>query len=265
MARIALSLSGGGAAGLGHIPVLEAFDDLGLRPVAISGTSMGALIGAAYAAGLTAAEIRAHVLELCDRPLVTARRFFDASAPPWKNFTLALDARAAIRAVLPEGLPDRIEALAIPFTAAITDYHGRSEMLRDRGNLVDILAASIAIPGLFEPVVLEGRVCVDGGVINNLPVDALPEADLTLAVDAARELPQDRADVPGQLDAMVGSMRIMMYAMMKEKIGARPGTVLIALDSARYSALDFEKAREILDAAAPARAETRAILEEHLD
>jgi NTE family protein len=254
MGTLTLALSGGGAAGIGHVPVLEALDELGVRPFAIAGTSIGAVVGACYAAGMTGAEVRAHVGTLFSDPLATTRRFWQNASFRRGTPLLALDPEAAVRAVLPDGLPARIEDLPVPLTVVATDYHARRPVRFTEGDLRQALAASIAIPGLFRPMQIAGRVLIDGGVTENLPIRALPPSDACLASDAATEPPSPRDEVPGPAELLAGSLRIMMQAMAAEARNGRTGLLVVAPDARGFRALDFLRWAEILESAADAKA-----------
>lgn len=251
---LTLALSGGGAAGLGHVPVLCALDDAGRRPDVIAGASIGALIGALYAAGMTGAAIRDHATALHDRPSQIAARLW--SGLSLKRAMLPLDADMVLGLILPDDLPDRFEDLSLPLTVIATDYHARAPVAFCRGPLRPALAASIAIPGVFRPVTLDGRVYVDGGVTNNLPLDHLPKARLCIAVDVASEPPEDRDDVPGPLSASTGAMRIMMRTMLEKTLHSHPPDILIEPESRRFGALDFMNLPEIFEACDPAYQDT---------
>jgi NTE family protein len=262
---LSIALGGGGAAGLGHIPVLQAVEDLDLRPVAVAGTSIGAVIGAAWAAGHSAADLRDHVSVLADDALGVARRFLQTAEYSFQTNWLSLDPVAALAAILPEAMPDRIEDLDIPLTIVATDYHARKARYFTDGPLVPALAASIAIPGIFRAQRIDDRVLVDGGVTDNLPVAGLPETDICLAVDCATLPPSESRDIPKPTEAIVGAMRIMMRALLSERLAARDGLVVIRPESSRYGALDFDRTLEILDSAGSARAETRDALRAAID
>lgn len=257
MSGLALALSGGGAAGLGHIPVLEGIDALEVPVVAVAGTSIGALIGAAYASGMSGADIRAHVLDLAASPSRAARRLWNEARFDGLGRLLTLDARAIVEVVLPPAVPRRFEDLAIPLTVIATDFHGRCERRFSRGPLREALAASIAIPGVVRPVVLDGRVLVDGGVTNNLPVEALPRGPLRVAVDVASEPPSDDASVPGGLAISLGALNILMQALLEVRLRQDPPHVLIRPATSRFMALEFHRVREILADAEPARQEAQ--------
>jgi len=254
MPTLTLALSGGGAAGIGHVPVLEALDEIGVRPVAIAGTSIGAVVGACYAAGMTGADIRAHVATLLDDPLATARRFWNNASFRLGMPSMAIDALTTVRTVLPETLPERFEDLEIPLTVAATDYHARKTVYFDSGDLRKALAASIALPVLFRPVEWDGRVLIDGGVTDNLPIRCLPEADVCLAVDVASEPPSDSTDVPGPAELLAGSLRIMMRTLLTESVNGRDGVFVVEPDSRGFRALDFQRWEEILEAGDEAKA-----------
>jgi NTE family protein len=270
---LALALGGGGARGLAHIVVLEALDDLGVRPVAIAGTSIGAIIGACYAAGVSGRAIRAHMLEMLrDRPQVMARllqarvgRVSDLFARGMGNPVL-VDGEKLLDLFWPESVPDRFEDLQIPFLAIATDYYGRGEVLLDRGPLVSAVAASMAIPGLVRPVVIEGRVMLDGGAVNPLPFDRLADrASVTLAVDVTGGPVAETAARPEPFAAMLGASQIMQGAIVAEKLRARRPDLLIRPEVDAFRALDFFKAKTILAAAEPVRDEVKRGLERLLD
>ena len=254
MATLTLALSGGGAAGIGHVPVLEALDEIGVRPEAISGTSIGAVVGACYAGGMTGKEIRAHVATLLDDPLATARRFWRNASFTLESTALSIDPEATIRTVLPEHLPERIEDLGIPLTIVATDYHGREARHFEKGPLRKVLAASMALPVVFRPVKIDGRVMIDGGVTENLPIRCLPPSDVCLAVDVASEPPSDSEDIPGPAALLAGSLRIMMRALLTESVNGREGVFVVEPDSRGFGALEFQRWEEILEAAEDAKA-----------
>lgn len=262
MPRFTLALSGGGAAGLGHIPVLETIDEAGLRPAAIAGTSIGALIGACAASGLSGADVREHTLSLLSDVPALGKRVIKGAHWTDLGLGLFLEPERFLRFVLPEGMPDLIEDLPVPFTAVATDFYRQTEVRFTKGPLVPALAASMAIPGVFYPVKIEGRVYVDGGVCNNLPIEALPKDCPVIAVDVVTNRPdEDGTDIPSPLPASLGAMRIMMRALLERQLNDRAPFALLRPASSRFGPLDFMQADEILDAAEPIREETRAALE----
>ena len=130
--RIGLALGGGGAKGLAHIPVLEAFDELGLKPAVIAGCSMGALVGAGYASGMPAKEIRARAEQLLSRRIDAMRYIFGAKRTRLRDLldlrgllSLHINAVKLTGLVLPDDLPKNIEDTVIPFKVIATDFEAR--------------------------------------------------------------------------------------------------------------------------------------------
>ena len=161
----ALVLGGGGARGLAHIPVLEALDEAGLKPAAIAASSIGALIGAAYAAGMTGKQIRRHAIaRLHDRAAVL-RRLMAARAFAGLSQLLSglgnpmlMDGEKLAHAFLPDTMPETFEELSIPLTVMATDLYGRHETALTTGPLCPAVAASMAIPGIIRPLEIGGRI-----------------------------------------------------------------------------------------------------------
>jgi len=188
--RVALVLGGGGARGLAHIVVLETLETLGIRPVSIAGTSIGAIIGACYAAGVPGRDLRRHALTIFrDHADVMARLFacrVGKLADLWSQGLgnpLQVDAEQVLARFLPRPLPARFEDLSIPFRAIATDFYGLGRLEVGTGPLLPGVAASMALPWLVRPILREGRVLIDGGAVDPLPVrSADPTADLVLAV-----------------------------------------------------------------------------------
>ena len=155
----ALALGGGGARGLAHIAMLEALDEMGVRPAIVAGTSIGALIGAAYAAGMSGKEIRRYVIALAHdraeawRRLITARAGTIANlfAMGFGSATL-IDAEKFCQQFLPERVPADFGALQIPLIVIASDLYRRQQLAFAAGALRPALAASIALPTVVRPV-----------------------------------------------------------------------------------------------------------------
>ena len=267
---IALALGGGGARGLAHIAVLEALDELGLRPVAIAGTSIGAIVGAAYAAGLPAAQLRIHAQKMLrDRTRVYAR-LFEARVGRigdlfMRGNPVLIDGERLLDRFWPEEVPDAFEDLAIPFTAVATDYYGRGEVALSSGALVGGVAASMALPGLVKPVEIAGRTLIDGGAVNPLPCDLLRgKADIVVAVDVTAAPAPGEGGGPGAFATLFGAAQIMQNAIVNAKLRTHPPDLLVRPDVNDFGALDFFKAQRIFDAAAAAKAKLKEELEARL-
>lgn len=176
MARVALVLGSGGARGYAHLGAVAELRARGHEIVAVSGTSMGALVGGLVAAGRDA-EFTDWAAEL------TGPRVLRLLDPTWSGGGAVGADR--VMGKLAEIVGDvAIEDLPIPFTAVATDLAARREVWFQRGPLTPAIRASIAIPGLFTPAVVDGRILVDGGLLNPLPLEpmAAAQADFTVAV-----------------------------------------------------------------------------------
>ncbi|WP_100962403.1 patatin-like phospholipase family protein [Bosea sp. FBZP-16] len=271
--ELVLVLGSGGARGLSHIPVLEALDELGLKPALIAGSSMGAIVGAAYAAGLSGRDLRAHVeASFRDRARVIARLLearIGKIADLWRGGLgnpVLIDGERLLDLFWPQAVPDRFEELGIPFLSVATDYHLHDEVMLGSGPLTPAVAASLAIPGLVKPVTIGGRVLIDGGAINPLPYDRLlGPGRLVLAVDTSAPATVSDSRVPEPLEAMVGVSQILTRALVQRMIERQPPDILIRAGGEGFGGLDFFRWQAILDAAQPAKDEVKRRLSEALE
>lgn len=266
---IGLALGGGGARGLAHIAILEAFDELGIRPRIMAGTSIGAIFGAAYASGLSGRQIRAHTKEVLRKRLNLVRDLYSArvrtSRRIWSVFTagsafLAPDRLLDI--ILPSRIAHTFEDLEIPLKIVASDFYAQEPVVLASGPLRRAIAASIALPVIFEPVADGDRVLIDGGLVNPLPFDLLNgEADLTVAIDVSGA-PVRRKDggKPKAWETLFASNFIFERTIIKEKLRHRHPDVYIDAGTSRFQILDFLKLDEILAAAAPAKERLKAQL-----
>ena len=176
---VALALGSGGARGFAHIGAIQIIEERGLDVVSVAGTSMGALVGGLYAAGHLA-EYTDWVVDLTQLDVV---RLLDpsVSAP---GAIRAEKVLARVRDLL-DGA--RIEDLPIDFTAVATDLFARKEVWFQKGLVETAIRASIALPGIITPVMLNGRLLADGGMMDPVPIapTAAARADLTIAVSLA--------------------------------------------------------------------------------
>jgi NTE family protein len=265
MKTFALALGSGGARGLAHIAIIEALDDFGVKPSAIAGTSIGALIGAAYAAGMRGRDIRHHVIGFAHNPGETTRRLLAARAGSLADLfstgfgaATQLDAEKFCAQFLPQAVPEDFAALPIPLTVMATDLHARQETALTAGPLKPALAASIAIPGLFRPVPIEGRVLVDGGATNPLPYDRLADrADVIVAVDVFGLPPADRSDVPSGWECVYATINVMGSAIVAAKLTHSAPDLVIRPNVTIFHALDFYQASSILRSADAVKAEIK--------
>jgi NTE family protein len=247
--------------------VIEALDELGLRPACVAGSSFGGLIAAAYAAGMSGKDIRRHMIALAhDRGGILGRLLSARAAPlsQWLTAPLGnpvlLDAAKFCALFLPPEIPDDFAALTMPLRLVTTDLHGRRPVIYASGPLKSAIAASMAIPGLIQPVETEGRVLVDGAAVNPLPFDCLQGlADVTVAVDCTGG-PDEASGVPGPWDAMFTTLTVMGQAIVDEKLKHGGPDLLIRPNVGTFRLLDFFSASAILRAALPAKAELKTKL-----
>jgi NTE family protein len=253
--------------------MLEAFDELGVRPVALSGTSMGAIFGAAYASGLSGREIHELAADILrDRrgligKLLEARTGRIADLFSGFGNPVLVDPEAFCSLFLPEAVALTFAECGIPLSISATDFYARSEVIFTEGPLRRAVAASMAIPGLLKPVEFDGRVLVDGGVVNPLPFDHLSgKADVIVAIDVTGgPLKAPGATAPRPLEALMGTVQILQNAIIDHKIAQDPPDILIRPNVDLFRALDFLQASVIMRLALPAKDELKRRLGARLD
>lgn len=227
--QLGLALGGGGARGLCHIGVLRVLQDLDLRPDVISGTSMGGLIGAFIAAGYTAEELTQIATDLRWRKLIN-----------WNPLSGRLIDTDGLENWMRQLLPATFEELKLPLVLAATDItEGRIHYSQD-GDLIRALRATTAYPGAIEPVGIGRTRLVDGGLLNQIPVDGalMLGARRVLAVDAT---PLIELDHPGHDSA--GARRRPRVGALRELLRA----VDVMQAQLTMARLSFYKADLVLD------------------
>ena len=177
---IGLALSGGSTYGAGHVGVLQALNEAGIKPDFVAGTSAGALVGSAYCAGVPLVEIEELFLTL-DWPTLVK---FSIRKP------ISLLDTQPMEAFLKKRLGDiEFKDLKIPFAAIACDIYTGERVVLDSGPLIPAVRASSAIPVLFTPVEIGGRLLVDGGIVDDVPVEQVRamQADYIIASDVSRK------------------------------------------------------------------------------
>ena len=267
---IGLALGGGGARGLAHIVMLEAFDELGIKPKVISGTSIGAIYGAAYASGLSGKDIRAHTKDLLSQRFGLVRDLFAARALPLQRLlnpftarTAILDPHALLDLVMPKGVKATFQELTIPLKVVASDFYQQEAAVFTDGPLRHAVAASMALPVIFQPVIFEGRALIDGGLTNPLPYDLLmDEADLVVAIDVSgAPIPDPARNTPTAFEALFASAFLFERSIVKEKLKSSQPDILISSGTSQFQVLDFLKFDDILAAAEPAKEKLKAQLD----
>jgi NTE family protein len=270
--RICLVLSGGGARGMAHIGVLKILEDLKIPVDCIAGTSMGAIVGGLYASGMTAQQIDATM-----RSLDWQEAFRDA--PPRRdlafrrkqddrNFLVRLPLGLKHRTILlPKGfiqgqkLQETLRQLTLPFSnstdfdllptpfrAVATDLETGAAVLMDKGDLAIAMRASMSAPGVFAPVELDGRLLVDGGLAENLPVNVARamHADILIVSDVSFPL-QPRAALDSALSISNQMLAILVRKDSdRQRASLTPQDILIEPDLGSTTATDFTSAGAVI-------------------
>lgn len=163
--KFGIALSGGGARGIAHIGVLDALQEFGIKPRVVSGTSMGAIVGVFYAAGFSPGEMLNIILERKFHKMIN-----------WHMPFSGLIDIGQVQKVMTEMIgEDDFSSLKMPFYCAVTNLNSGLEEIKSEGKLFQWVMASASIPVVFEPQVIEGQTYVDGGLLNNLPSEAIRE------------------------------------------------------------------------------------------
>ncbi len=243
MKRLGLALGAGGARGLAHVGVLQGLSAARIPVSAIAGTSIGALVGAIYAAGqLERFEAAARALDWSD-----SVRIFD---PTWRRAGLFAGERAAelIRGFLGDW---NIEDLPLPFAAVAVDLVTGDEVWIRSGRVVDAVRASLSIPGVFTPVRQGERLLVDGALRNPVPVSVLDAlgAEVRVAVNlharAGRDAPHAE---PKLLDVLSASMMVVEQELARHRLAREPADVVLEPDVRGLRTFELHKAAGAISA-----------------
>ena len=273
MKSVALALGGGGARGLAHIVVAEALDEMGIKPVAIAGTSIGAIIGAGYAAGMSGREMRRYAIHIAHNRTEVMRRMMRARAGKLSAIfggglgdATRLDAELLCEQFLPEALPQDFSGLSIPLTVIASNLYLRREVAFSEGPLRRALAASISLPTIMRPVEVDGQVLVDGGATNPLPFEPLRgSADVIVAVEISGPVMADQREVPNALECLYATVLVMTHSIINEKLRHGAPDLFLQPKVGAFRALGFLQASAILRAADPVKAEFKEKLAKLLE
>jgi len=273
--RIGLVLSGGGARGAAHVGVLKVLEEMRIPIAAVAGTSMGALVGGAYASDVTVERLEEELISAdwdnlfvdepprADWPM---RRKDDTEQPTW-DFTVGVSAG---RVTLPKGavagqkielffadllkggeLVENFDELPIPFRAVATDLENGDMRVFAHGSLPTAMRASMSLPGFFAPIEIDERLYVDGALVRNLPVDVARRmgVDLVVAVNVGGTyLPRD------QLETVVGVMGQVVAILTEQNVKRSLAQidpsrdVLITPDLGDIGSGDFKRAADAIAA-----------------
>jgi NTE family protein len=255
--RIGVALGGGSARGLTHIPYIEAMDELGLKPSVVAGCSIGALLGAGWANGMTGAELRAHACDVLATMRVIAGRiwgnqFQALGSILQKGLHMQLDAAHVVDRFLPDPFPTAFEELKIPLYVVATDFQSWHQAVFNAGPLRPAIAGSIAIPTIFRPVQFASHLLVDGGVVNPLPLDqAAIDCDILVGIDVNGDPSRRINQIEyGPLDSWFSAAQIMMHALIAHMMAAYPPDVYVRPHVDMFGTMEYWRVREIIDYAA---------------
>ncbi len=264
---IGVALGGGGAKGLAHITMLELMDDMGIRPACIAGTSIGAVIGALYASGMPGAEIRS----LVDDTIIKKGDSPNEVLKNIKKIIHFMDVDFLGSGIFKgdsfmdyfydEIKTDSFEELEIPLKVVATDFWKSEQVVLSSGDLIAAVKASMGLPGIFTPVEIDGRVLIDGGGVNPVPWDVLDECGTTVAVDVLGRTEGKADRSPKAARAVMEMFDIMQRTIVREKMDHSRPDIYIRPDIQGVGILEFHRAEEIYDFAAPAGEELRKELE----
>ncbi|MET3792545.1 patatin-like phospholipase family protein [Aquamicrobium terrae] len=264
-----IAFGGGGARGLAHIHVVEAFDELGIKPVAIAGSSIGAIVGAAMASGMTGREIRDYARSILSRRSEVASRMWQARPDSFADLMKGglhvsqFNVERILKAFLPEIIPSSFAQLQIPLKVTATDYYGHKLAVLEEGDLISALAASAAIPAVFRPVTRGGRVLIDGGIYNPVPFDLVDhEADIVVAIDVVGAPVENGLRRPNSVDLMFGATQLMMQSIIDSKLSQSRPDILIRPPVSKFRVLDFLKIDAVMKETASIKDEVKRRVEE---
>ncbi|MAT57021.1 MAG: patatin [Ignavibacteriae bacterium] len=268
--KIGLALGAGGARGLAFIVILEAFEELGIKPSIISGASIGAIVGAAYAAGLDTKQMRAAVDELVETKngrfweiykksdLIKLLEFID---PNTKSGGI-LKGEKIINYFKSHVKIKKFEELKIPLLVVATNYWEKKQEVLSKGDLLSAVKASYSLPGIFTPVSRNGKLLIDGGMVNPLPFDVISEkCDLTIAIDVSAKLNNKDAGMPPAHEVLFSAFQIMQNSILSAKLMRSTPDILIKTDIKEIRMLEFLKAKEIYKQAVPFKDQLKSKLE----
>lgn len=259
--RIGLALGGGAARGWSHLGVLEALEEYGVKPDIVCGTSIGALVGGVYLSG------NLDTLKQWARGLTRLRmvRYLDL-----KRFGKGLIGGSRLHAEMEKHLGGiEIEALPSIFAAVATDLQTGQEVWLRSGQLTTAIKASFAIPGIFEPIKVEGRWLVDGALVNPVPVSVCRAlgADFVIAVrfdvngclsvDAHSHALANGADLvdvvpkrdvpPSAMGSMLAAINLVQDRMTRSRLVADPPDISISVRVGHIGLMDFNRAPEMIE------------------
>lgn len=265
--KIGLVLSGGGAKGLAHIGALKVIEEAGVKIDYIAGTSMGAIIGALYASGYTANQLDSIFRATNFTSLIrdnlprSAKTFYEkedseryALTLPFDNFKVSVPTAFSggqniynelVRILYHVKDIDDFSQLPIPFVCIATDIETGKEVVLNSGYLPEAIMASGTLPSLFKPAKIDGKLLIDGGVVNNYPIEKVRDmgADIVIGIDVQQGL-SDRKTLRSATEIL---MQINNFQTVSDMVVKTADTdVYLKPEIGAFSVIDFNKADKIM-------------------
>ena len=267
---IALALGAGGARGIAHVHALEVLDELGLKPVALAGTSIGAVMGSGYCAGMSGAEIHDYVLKKFGERFKLIGDLRHLWPDSFKGFLEdggfrigEINIHQIMQGFLPEQVPENFEDLKIPMQVVTTDFYAGTDKVFSSGPLRQAIGASAAMPAVFLPVTIDGTVYIDGGTTNPVPFDLLAgKADIIIGIDVVGGQGGTPGKRPSKLAVVTAAPQMMQRAIIRDKAKHTQIDILIEAPVDEFGVLDFLRTKSLIEAASPMREKLKRALDE---
>ena len=281
--KVGLVLSGGGAKGLAHIGALKTIDSLGVKIDYIAGTSMGAIIGSLYASGYSGKQLDSIFRDVDFDALISddlpreAKTFYErdnsekyAITLPFNKFKVQIPSAISkgqnvfnlfSKLMLHVSDISDFEKLPIPFFCIATNIETGEPVVLDHGSLPQAIAASGALPSVFQPVIIDGDVLIDGGVVNNYPIDELRAKgiDIIIGIDVQDDL-AERNELNSAPDILLQISNFRTIDVMNEK--SQKTDIYIKPDIKNYNVVSFQFGEQIIENGRLAAIEKKEALKE---
>tara|TARA_R110000868_G_scaffold104087_6_gene286286 strand:- start:3037 stop:3900 length:864 start_codon:yes stop_codon:yes gene_type:complete len=233
--KIGLALGGGGARGTAHLGVLRHLEDIGLKPDALAGTSAGAVIAALYAFNIPSETIAKDLAKL------KAMEFSALRLPK-----LGLIENIGVLDLISNriGREAKIEDAAIPLAIKATDIVSGESVLMTKGNLLSATLASCCVPGVYIPVERDGKILVDGGLTENVPVSALSQLGAHIKIAVNLNGNQGYPKPEGILDVLANALDISIDHQTKEQL--EDADIVISMDLSKYGRFKNDRSDELI-------------------
>ncbi len=235
--KFGITLSGGGARGFAHIGVLQALEERGMAPDVICGTSAGAIIGSLYAYGYAPSEIR----EIANKS--NLYKMFRLVVPR-KGLTSQNYVRKQLLELIPQ---NNFECLLKPFHVGVTNLNSGKHEIFDSGPLHDIVLASSAVPGIFQPIEIDGQFYVDGGVMNNMPADPIrSHCEFLIASNVVTKVEKSNNELSGLKSILARVFEISLWYRSRLNYDACD-MIIEPSGLHKYHIFNFGKSKEIYE------------------